>query len=304
MPAANLLKVTAGRRPDDRLSRPESGARLALCANAAGTMRLMMASMIPWAKFRTTYGERSRRASWCNAGVGQAGRPDRGVRRAGAVGRQPDRRRLSAARWSASSPRCFGSEAQKEAAIELLHEDARRAFVPARAPVRRQRPRVPCSLHLRRRRRNARHGASSSRWSAPGIQFFEPIGSALQAAKIKKPNLMNPAHVWALKGRDDSLRQVDGGPEAEVEAIAQAAQHAREPASSCRVRRGGSCSVRRRRSRGTMSMHQLLRPGPIASAACRSLSRLWLDAVTMLTTSPPASKQNDEVIRGAPTSSA
>src|SRR6476620_6995062 len=30
--------------------------RVALCANAAGTMRLMMASIIPWARFRRTYG--------------------------------------------------------------------------------------------------------------------------------------------------------------------------------------------------------------------------------------------------------
>jgi hypothetical protein len=33
-----------------------------------------------------------------------------------------------------------------------------------------------------------------------GTQFFEPIGKALQKAGIKKPNPMNPAHLWALKG--------------------------------------------------------------------------------------------------------
>ena len=48
--------------------------RVALCANAAGTMRLMMASMIPWAQFRAHLRRsRSPRASWC--GAGSAGWP-------------------------------------------------------------------------------------------------------------------------------------------------------------------------------------------------------------------------------------
>lgn len=33
-----------------------------------------------------------------------------------------------------------------------------------------------------------------------GTQFFEPIGKALQAAGIRKPNPLNPAHAWALRG--------------------------------------------------------------------------------------------------------
>jgi acyl-CoA dehydrogenase len=32
-----------------------------------------------------------------------------------------------------------------------------------------------------------------------GKQFFEPIGRAIQASGIKKPNPMNPAHAWALR---------------------------------------------------------------------------------------------------------
>src|SRR5439155_19347202 len=31
--------------------------RVAVCAGAAGTMRLMLASMLPWAEFRRTYGQ-------------------------------------------------------------------------------------------------------------------------------------------------------------------------------------------------------------------------------------------------------
>ena len=33
-----------------------------------------------------------------------------------------------------------------------------------------------------------------------GTTFFEPIGRALQAAGIRKPNPANPAHAWALRG--------------------------------------------------------------------------------------------------------
>ena len=33
-----------------------------------------------------------------------------------------------------------------------------------------------------------------------GVRFFEPIGKALQAAGIKKPNPLNPRHAWALRG--------------------------------------------------------------------------------------------------------
>merc|ERR1712196_514023 len=32
-----------------------------------------------------------------------------------------------------------------------------------------------------------------------GTTYFEPIGRALQAAGIKKPNPANPAHAWALR---------------------------------------------------------------------------------------------------------
>ena len=55
VPAANLLQPGKG----DGLTIAYHGlnlGRVALCANAAGTMRLMLASIIPWARFRRTYG--------------------------------------------------------------------------------------------------------------------------------------------------------------------------------------------------------------------------------------------------------
>jgi len=32
-----------------------------------------------------------------------------------------------------------------------------------------------------------------------GVQYFEPVGKALEAAKIKKPSFINPSHLWALR---------------------------------------------------------------------------------------------------------
>ena len=40
-----------------------------------------------------------------------------------------------------------------------------------------------------------------------GKQFFEPIGQAIQASGIKKPNPMNPAHAWALRWRMCAVRK-------------------------------------------------------------------------------------------------
>ena len=93
--------------------------RIDLCANAAGTMRLMMASMIPWAKFRKTYGEpivhrelvRRRLGrlaaltigcdalvAWCSSLIDQGYRGE----------------------MECIVAKIFGSESQKEAAIELF----------------------------------------------------------------------------------------------------------------------------------------------------------------------------------------
>ena len=61
VPAENLLKPPAG----DGLTIAYHGlnlGRVALCANAAGTMRMMLANMLPWAKFRKTYGAADRHA--------------------------------------------------------------------------------------------------------------------------------------------------------------------------------------------------------------------------------------------------
>ena len=198
VPAGNLLKPTEG----DGLTVAYHGlnrGRVALCANAAGTMRVMMADIVPWAKFRTTYGqpiatrELVRRrlghlaglivgcdalTEWCS------GLLDAGFR----------------GEMECIVAKIFGSESQKEAAIELhMKTHGGRSFLHG---------------HL--------FGDNVHEFLAPciyegegemlgmaffkslvkhhGRVFFEPIGKILHANKIKKPNLMNPVHLWKLKG--------------------------------------------------------------------------------------------------------
>ncbi|HWB00958.1 MAG TPA: acyl-CoA dehydrogenase family protein [Pirellulales bacterium] len=198
VPAGNLLAPKRG----DGLTIAYHGlnlGRVALCATAAGSMRLMLASMLPWAHFRRTYGQEiasrelvRRRigrlaalivgadalVAWCSQLIDQGYRGE----------------------MECIIAKIFGSEAQKEAAIELMMKThGGRAFLHG---------------HL--------FGDNVHEFLAPciyegegemlgmaffkslvkqhGMQFFEPIGRALAEAGIKKPNMMNPAHLSALRG--------------------------------------------------------------------------------------------------------
>ncbi|MEZ6122204.1 MAG: acyl-CoA dehydrogenase family protein [Planctomycetaceae bacterium] len=197
VPAENLLKPEIG----DGLTIAYHGlnlGRIALCANAAGTMRTMLADMLPWAGFRKTYGlpianrELVQRrighlaglivgcdalVEWCSGLI------DSGYR----------------GEMECIIAKIFGSEAQKEAAIELyMKTHGGRSFIRG---------------HL--------FGDNVHEFLAPciyegegemlgmaffkslvkqhGKEFFEPIGRILYDAGIRQPNLMNPAHLWKLK---------------------------------------------------------------------------------------------------------
>ena len=173
--------------------------RVALCATAAGSMRVMLASMIPWVKFRRTYG----------APIGTRELVQRRLALLAGLIVASD----ALVRWGASLldrgyrgemecivAKIFGSEAQKEAAIEyLMKTHGGRSFVHG---------------HL--------FGDNVHEFLAPciyegegemlgmaffkslikehGVRYFQPIGEALQRAGIKRPSLFNPRHLWVLKG--------------------------------------------------------------------------------------------------------
>jgi alkylation response protein AidB-like acyl-CoA dehydrogenase len=295
VPAANRLDPADG----DGLTVAYHGlnrGRVALCANAAGTMRLMAADIIPWAKFRKTYGqpiatrELVRRrlghlaglivagdalTEWC------AGLLDQGFR----------------GEMECIVAKIFGSEAQKEAAIELhMKTHGGRAFLHG---------------HL--------FGDNVHEFLAPciyegegemlgmaffkslvkqhGRRYFEPIGKALQAAGIRKPNLANPAHAWALKGplldyakwyAGQKLRW-NGRPDLPP-LPRELRRHAEFAAHHLRKTTPAEIS-------GTMRKHQL----KLADRQCRmaELSARVQSLVVILCTSLYAGRQSDELVRRA-----
>ncbi len=131
VPAANLLTPPRG----DGLTIAYHGlnlGRVALCANAAGTMRLMMASMIPWAKFRRTYGAADRHPRAGAAPPGRIGGADRGVRCARGLVRGAHRSRLPR-RDGMHRRQDLWQRSAEARGHRAVHEDARRPVVPARA---------------------------------------------------------------------------------------------------------------------------------------------------------------------------
>ncbi len=197
VPAENLLMPGRG----DGLTIAYHGlnlGRVSLCANAAGTMRMMLANMLPWAKYRKTYGESIDRRELVRRRVGQlagyivacdaltdwcANLLDLGYR----------------GEMECIIAKIFGSEIQKSAAVELfMKTHGGRSFLHG---------------HL--------FGDNVHEFLAPciyegegemlgmaffkslvkthGKQFFEPIGQILFDAGIKQPNPLNPQHAWMLR---------------------------------------------------------------------------------------------------------
>ncbi len=198
VPAENLLDAGRGNGLTIAYHGLNLG-RVSLCANAAGTMRLMMASMLPWAKFRRTYGEpiaerelvRRRLGrlaglvvacdalvAWCSTLL------DAGYR----------------GEMECIVAKIFGSESQKEAAVEMfMKTHGGRSFLAGHmfgdnvheylAPCIYEGEGEMLGMAL-----------FKSLVKQHGTRYFEPIGKALHARGIRKPNFLNPVHAWALKG--------------------------------------------------------------------------------------------------------
>ncbi len=294
VPRENLLQPTRG----DGLTVAYHGlnlGRVALCAIAAGTMRVMLANMLPWARFRRTYGaaiavrELVRRriarlaglivgcdalVAWCS------GLLDQGYR----------------GEMECIVAKIFGSEAQKEAAVELfMKTHGGRSFLHG---------------HL--------FGDQVHEYLAPciyegecemlgmaffkslikehGKTFFEPIGKALQAAGLRQPNPLNPAHAWALRKALAPYaswyvgQRLSGWHRPSFRGMPERlAEHARFAADA--LQRG------RLEVSDVMRTHQL----KLADRQCRmaELSQRLQDMVVMLTASCWAARQSSEVVHAA-----
>jgi len=197
VPAENLLQVPKGNGLTIAYHGLNLG-RVALCASAAGNMRLLMASMLPWADFRRTYGEAIARrelvrrrlarlaglivacdalVAWCSTLLDQGYRGE----------------------MECIIAKIFGSESQKEAAIELcMKTHGGRSFLHGHqfgdnvheylAPCIYEGEGEMLGMAL-----------FKSLVKQHGTEFFEPVGKALAAAGMKTFSPANPAHVWKLR---------------------------------------------------------------------------------------------------------
>jgi alkylation response protein AidB-like acyl-CoA dehydrogenase len=206
----NGLKFNKFRVPKENLLSPPLGdgltiayhglnlGRIALCANASGTMRILLANLLPWADFRRTYGQAintrelvKRRIArlaalicgadalvdWCSWLIDQGYRGE----------------------LECVIAKVFGSEALKEAAIELfMKTHGGRSFLQGHifgdnvydflAPCIYEGEGEILGLAF-----------FKSLVKRHGLRFFEPIGKALQRAQIRTFNPVNPLHAWALR---------------------------------------------------------------------------------------------------------
>ncbi len=198
VPAENLLEPARG----DGLTVAYHGlnlGRVSLCANAAGTMRMMLANMLPWAAYRMTYGEAIDRRELVRRRVGElagyivgcdaltdwcANLIDLGYR----------------GEMECIIAKIFASEVQKTAAIELLMKThGGRSFLHGHVFGDNVHEFLaPCIYEGEGEMLGMAFFKSLVK--AHGKKYFEPIGQILFDSGIKSPNLANPAHLWKLKG--------------------------------------------------------------------------------------------------------
>jgi hypothetical protein len=129
-----------------------------------------------------------------------------------------------------------------------------------------------------------------------GKEFFEPIGRTLQAAGIKNPNPMNPAHAWALRKAAFPFMKW------RVTEALTPRQHPHWADMPPRLAAHASyAAAALQRSRleisDTMIKHQLR----LADRQCRmaELSQKIQDHIVVLTTAIWAGRQHNPVVRDA-----
>ncbi len=303
------LRFRDFRVPRENLLQPERGdgltvayhglnlGRVALCATASGSIRLMLANLLPWADFRKTYGakiesrELVRRriarmaalivgcdalVAWCSWLLDQGYRGE----------------------LECIVAKIFGSEAQKEAAIELfMKTHGGRAFLHGHVFGENVYDNLaPCIYEGE----GEMLGMSffKSLIKDHGKTYFEPIGREIQASGIKRPNPWNPGHFWALRRallpyvewRIGQLVTPGGRPHLSSNGLPpRLAAHAEFAAAELHRSRIEVSNV--------MAKHQLR----LADRQCRiaEVSQRLQDLVVMLVTSLWAGHQSDEVTRGA-----
>jgi alkylation response protein AidB-like acyl-CoA dehydrogenase len=294
VPAENLLRPTKG----DGLTIAYHGlnlGRVSLCATASGAMRLMAASMIPWARFRKTYGApiasrelvRRRLARLAGLIVGC----DALVDWCGTLLDQGYRGEMECI-----IAKIFGSEAQKEAAIELcMKTHGGRSFLVGHMFGDNVHEYLaPCIYEGEGEMLGMAFFKSLVKHH--GVQFFQPAGEALQKLGIKRPNPLNPAHAWMLRrhlwnyARWYLSQWLRPKPRFTLPHMPPALRGHAEYAA--RWLQASPLEIS-----GTMRRHML----KLADRQCRmsEISQRVQDAVVILCTSLYAARQDDDLVRAA-----
>jgi alkylation response protein AidB-like acyl-CoA dehydrogenase len=172
--------------------------RTALCATAAGSMRALLGNILPWADFRKTYGQKikvrelvrrrlARLAAlitgadaltdWCSWLIDQGYRGE----------------------MECVVAKIFGSEALKEAAIELfMKTHGGRSFLKGHLFGDNVYDFLaPCIYEGEGEMLGMAFFKSLVKQH--GTQFFEPVGQALNRHQMKSFSPANPLHVWKLR---------------------------------------------------------------------------------------------------------
>jgi alkylation response protein AidB-like acyl-CoA dehydrogenase len=206
----NGLRFNHFRVPRENLLVPKQGdgltigyhglnlGRVVVCAAAAGIMRVMLASILPWAEFRRTYG----------AAINTRELVKRRIARLASLIAGAD----AMAAWTSwlidegyrgelecIIAKIFGSESQKEAAIELVMKThGGRSFLKGHLFGDNVHDFLaPCIYEGEGEMLGMAFFKSLVK--EHGKAFFEPIGKALQREQIRSFSPMNPLHLWALR---------------------------------------------------------------------------------------------------------
>lgn len=198
VPKENLLKPPAG----DGLTIAYHGlnlGRLSLCAGAAAGMRVFLANILPWAHFRVTYGQPIDTRELVKRRIARLAALIAGADALIAWGSwlidQGYRGELECI-----IAKIFGSEAQKEAAIELfMKTHGGRSFLHGHLFGDHVHEYLaPCIYEGEGEMLGMAFFKSLVK--EHGKAYFEPIGKALQTHQIKDFSPMNPGHLWKLRG--------------------------------------------------------------------------------------------------------
>ncbi len=269
--------------------------RVSLCANASGTMRQMLVGMLPWADYRVTYGEKIGSRELVQRRVGEmaslivgcdalvawcADLLDRGYR----------------GEMECIIAKIFGSESLKHAAIELcMKTHGGRAFLGGHSFGDNVHDFLaPCIYEGEGEMLGMAFFKSLVK--DHGKRYFEPVGKALAAAGIQRPNPLNPRHALVLAGvagpylRWRTARQIMGSAAASLPDMPESLQ--KHAAFACRELPRMALEID-----SAMQKFQL----KLADRQCRmtELSSRCQDLMTILATAMYAAREKDPIVRDA-----